>query len=153
MGRRPHKHDISIGQDRWIHFGDLAGGQTRALNIDPHLAPVLPFLRTLETECDVHCCGIDAFGLWPKQIEQAVVTLNQRERDKLAIKLRDVLGEVEKLPSDTVVSKHLNQYFRKPVFLEVLAHIYGVVEGAAHSTAGSAEPDAAADQSRKGGFA
>ena len=131
MGRRPHKNDISIGQDRWIHFGDLADGHVSAVNIDPHLAPVMPFLQRLETECVVDCCGIDAFGLWPEQIEKAVGTLSQRERDKLVTRLRSVQGEIERLPSDTVVSRRLNQYFRKRVFLEVLVHIRGVIEGPA----------------------
>ena len=42
-----------------------------------------------------------------------------------------VQGEIERLPSDTVVSTRLNQYFRKQVFLEVLVHIRGVIEGPA----------------------
>jgi hypothetical protein len=130
MGRRPHKNEICIGQDRWIPFGDLAG-QAHAVDIDPHLVPVMPFLQLLETECVVDCCGIDAFGFWPEQIEKAVGTLSQRERNDLAISLHSLQGEVEQLPSDTVVSTRLNQYFPKPVFLELLTHIRRVVEGVA----------------------
>src|SRR5262245_2403335 len=131
MGRRPHKNDISIGQDRWITFGDLAGGQARAVQIDPQLAPVMPFLESLETECVVDCCGIDAFGLWPEQVEKAVGTLRQRERDRLVTSLLSVQDEIGRLPSDTLISTRMNQYFRKEVFLEVLAHIRGVIEGIA----------------------
>jgi hypothetical protein len=131
MGRRPHKNDISIGQDCWIRFGNLAGGQARAVQIDPYLAAVMPFLDSLETECVVDCCGIDAFGLWPEQIEKAVGSLSQRERERLASSLLSVQGDIERLPSDTVVSTRMNQYFRKEVFLEVLAHIRGVIEGLA----------------------
>lgn len=131
MERRPHKHDINIGQDRWIYFGDLAGGQTRAAEVDPHLVPVMPFLQMLETECVVDCCGIDAFGFWPEQIEKAAGALTEHERDTLVISLLGVQRELEQLPSDTVVSKRLNQYFLKQVFLELLAHVRSVVEGAA----------------------
>jgi hypothetical protein len=127
MARRPHKRDISIGQDRWIPFGDLDGGQERAIQIDPHLAPVMPFLESLETECVVACCGIDAFGLWPEQIEQALSRFGQPERDGLATSLLAVQGEIEQLPADTVVSMRMNQYFRKKVLLEVLEHIRGVI--------------------------
>jgi Family of unknown function (DUF6331) len=88
----------------------------------------MPFLQSLETECVVDCCGIDAFGLWPEQIAKAVGTLSQREREELATSLLSVQGEIEQLPSDTVVSTRLNQYFRKPVFLELLAHIRDVFE-------------------------
>jgi hypothetical protein len=129
MGRRPHKNDISIGQDRWITFGDLEGGQVRAFQIDPSLAPIMPFLESLETECVVGCCGIDALGLWPEQIEKVVGTLGPRERDDLATSLLAVQGEIKQAPTDTVVSTRMNQYFRKEVFLEVLEHIRGVIAG------------------------
>jgi len=128
MARRPHQNDISIGQDRWIGFGDLAGGQARAVQIDPHLAPVMPFIEGLEKECVADCCGIDAFRLWPEEIEKAAATLSQLELEKLASDLASVHSEIERLPCDTIVSTRINQYFRKTVFLEVLTHIRNVVE-------------------------
>jgi hypothetical protein len=128
MSRRPRKNEISIGQDRWISFGDLDGGQARAIEIDPHLALVMPFFNRLETECVADCCGIDAYRLWPEDIKKAVATLDQPQLEKLARDLVSALSEIEQLPCDTVVSTRLNQYFRKAVFISVLAHISKVVE-------------------------
>ena len=129
MARRPHKNDISIGKDAWITFGDLDDGQSRAVDIDPQLAPVLPFIESLETTCVAECCGMDAFLLWPEAIEKAAARYTRREREELSSKFAAVNDAIEALPSDTVLSTRLNQYFRKSVLLEVLAHICNVVEG------------------------
>lgn len=137
MAKRPHKNDISIGQDRWIKFGDLDGGQARAIEIDPHLTPLMPFLETLETHCEAECCGIDAFGLWPEHIEKAATALDQRQLERLATDLAAVQSEIESLPGDTVVSKRMNQYFRKVVFLEILAHVHRVIQGMAQGIPGA----------------
>jgi len=128
MVRRPHKNDISIGQDKWIRFGNLAGDQARAIQIDPHLAPVMPFFERLETECVADCCGIDAFQLWPEEIEKVIATLGQGELATLTSELASVQSEIERLHCNTVVSTRMNQYFRRVVFLEVLTHIRNVVE-------------------------
>lgn len=128
MGRRPHKNDISIGQDQWISFGKLADGQASAVQIDPALAPIMPLIDRLETECVAGCCGIDAFGLWPDAIEQAIATMDQSELGRLVSDLASAQGEIERLPCEVVVSMRMNQSFRKAVFLEVLTHLRNVVD-------------------------
>ncbi|VWD33205.1 DUF6331 family protein [Burkholderia lata] len=128
MNGKPHKDDISIGPDRWITFGDLSGGQAQAVAIDPSLAQVMPLIDALETDCVAACCGIDAFGFWPDEIAVAVAT---RDRDALARLVDDLLSvqrSIDALPSDLVVSTRMNQYFRKAVVLELLAHIRTTVD-------------------------
>ncbi len=136
MDRNSHKNDISIGPDKWISFGDLAVSQTRAVQVDSQLASVMPLIERLETECVSQCCGIHAFRLWPEEIEKAISTLGHAERDKLASDLASVQVGIEQLPCDTVVSTRINQYFRKPVFLEILTHIHNVVNGVYEKRAG-----------------
>ncbi|VWB57217.1 hypothetical protein BLA14095_02525 [Burkholderia lata] len=128
MNGKPHKDDISIGPDRWIEFGDLSGGQAQALAIDPCLAEVMPLIDALETDCVAACCGIDAFGFWPDEIAVAV---GSRDRDALARLADDLLSvqrSIDALPSDLVVSTRMNQYFRKAVVLELLAHIRTTID-------------------------
>lgn len=128
MNSKPHKDDISIGPDRWIAFGDLSGGQAQAVAIDPSLAAVMPLIDALETDCVAACCGIDAFGFWPNEIAVAVAA---RDRDALARLVDDLLSvqrSIDALPSDLVVSMRMNQYFRKAVVLELLAHIRTTVD-------------------------
>lgn len=128
MSRRPHKNDISIGEDRWITFGDLNNGQGRAIELDPFLTRVMPFLDLLETECVAACCGIDAYGLWPDKIKNAMATLNRQDKSRLISNLAQLQTDVDNMPADMVVSTRLNQFFHKGVFLEVLSHIRSVAE-------------------------
>ncbi|WP_423381231.1 DUF6331 family protein [Burkholderia sp. LMG 32019] len=128
MNGKPHKDDIGIGPDRWIEFGDLSGGQAQAVAIDPCLAAVMPLIDALETDCVAACCGIDAFGFWPDEIAVAV---GARDRDALARLADDLLSaqrSIDALPSDLVVSARMNQYFRKAVVLELLAHIRTTID-------------------------
>ncbi|VWC49895.1 DUF6331 family protein [Burkholderia lata] len=128
MNDKPHKNDISIGPDRWIEFSDLSGAQAQAVAIDACLAEVMPLLDALETDCVAECCGIDAFCFWPDEVAAAVST---RDRDALA-RLVDALLSVQRvidaLPSELVVSTRMNQYFRKAVVLELLAHLRTTVD-------------------------
>jgi hypothetical protein len=128
MAIRPHADDIRIGPDEWIIFGDLADGQSRAIPIDPYLGRVLPFLESLETECLAGCCGISAFALYPEEIRKAIAGYGPGELETLSSNLAALRGEIEGLPSDTVVSTRLNQFFRKVVFGEIVAHLHRVVE-------------------------
>jgi len=128
MSRRPNKDDISIGEDRWITFGDLNRGQARAVPIDPLLLSVMPLLDLLETECVSGCCGVDAFSFWPDVIQNATSQLKPQDRECLVSNLERLQSEVEALQTDTVVSTRMNQYFQKSVFLELLRHIRSVLE-------------------------
>ncbi|ABB11592.1 DUF6331 family protein [Burkholderia lata] len=134
MNGKPHKHDISIGPDRWIEFGDLSGGHAQAAAIDPSLAEVMPLIDVLETHCVAECCGVDAFGFWPDEIEVAVAT---QDRDALARLVDDLLSvqrSIDALPSEIVVSTRMNHYFRKAVLLELLAHIRTTIDAIRRST-------------------
>ncbi|WP_234015378.1 DUF6331 family protein [Burkholderia sp. BE12] len=74
MNGKARKDDIGIGPDRWIECGDLAGGHGHAVDVDPHLAAVMPLIDALEIHCLAGCCGIDAFGFWPDEITAALDT-------------------------------------------------------------------------------
>lgn len=126
MGTRPNPNDISIGEDCWITFGDTEDF-SRAVEIDPYLAPILPFLESLEVVCVAGCCGIDAFCLWPEEIEKATAAMGENQRQLLATNLMGVHDEIDRLSSDTLCSTRINQCFPKSVFMELLAHIRGVV--------------------------
>ena len=128
MAKRPNKNDISIGKERWIEFGDLANSLPHAVEIDSYLTPIMPFMERLETSCMAECCGIDAFALWPEHIEHALAMLTPAELEALGNAWTSVEHTIEQLPSDTVVSTRMNQYFRKRVFLELLAHIREVIQ-------------------------
>jgi hypothetical protein len=128
MDQPANKDDISIGKGRWITFGDLSE-EGEVIEIDRRLAPIMPLLDKLETRCRADCCGIQAFGLWPEDIKQAIATFGPAEREELAYYLACVQSEIEQLRCDTVNSSRMNQFFLKPVFVEVLAHIRSVVEG------------------------
>ncbi|VWM13948.1 DUF6331 family protein [Burkholderia lata] len=128
MNDKPYKNDISIGPDRWIEFGNLSGGQAQAVAIDPSLAEVMPLIDVLETNCVAECCGIDAFGFWPDEIEAAVATQDCDALARLVDDLLSVQRAIDALPSELVVSTRMNQYFRKVVLLELLAHIRTTVD-------------------------
>ncbi|CAM2187720.1 hypothetical protein KDX15_12610 [Burkholderia cenocepacia] len=128
MNRNAHKNDIGIGQDRWIECGDLPVDLSNAIDVDPHLAAVMPLIDALETNCVAGCCGIDAFGLWSDEIAVALDTWDSDALTRLVDDLLSVRHAIEALPSDIVVSKRINQYFRKMVMLELLAHLRTTID-------------------------
>jgi hypothetical protein len=65
-----HRDDISIGPDKWITFFDINGRQAGAVDLDPLILPMEEFWSLLETNCVAGCCGIDAFSVWPEDIER-----------------------------------------------------------------------------------
>ncbi|HHV7521916.1 TPA: DUF6331 family protein [Burkholderia orbicola] len=128
MNRNAHKNDIGIGQDRWIECGDLPVDLSDAIDVDPHLAAVMPLIDALETNCVAGCCGIDAFSLWSDEIAVALDTWDSDALTRLVDDLLSVRHAIEALPSDIVVSKRINQYFRKMVMLELLAHLRTTID-------------------------
>ena len=104
---KPNPNDISIGEDRWITFIDVAGRQDNAVSIDDMLAPLDSFWSALETECVAACCGIDAFALWPEDIRRvSALTDHKLLAESFASLRRFVEGSV----SDVFVSQKLNNY-------------------------------------------
>ncbi|NTZ83853.1 hypothetical protein FCJ61_12790 [Burkholderia metallica] len=128
MNGKAHKDDIGIGPDRWIECADLTGDLHNAIEIDPHLAAVMPLIDALEIHCVAGCCGIDAFGLWPDEIAVALDTWDPAALTRLVDDLLSVQHVIDALPSDIVVSMRINQYFPKTVMLELLAHIRATVD-------------------------
>ncbi|ELW9447634.1 hypothetical protein KDW19_08475 [Burkholderia cenocepacia] len=128
MNRNAHKNDIGIGQDRWIECGDLPVDLSDAIDVDPHLAAVMPLIDALETNCVAGCCGIDAFGLWSDEIAVALDTWDADALTRLVDDLLSIRHAIEALPSDIVVSKRINQYFRKTAMLELLAHLRTAID-------------------------
>lgn len=113
--------DISIGQDRWISFVDTSNRPRQdAVSIDPLLAPMEPFWSALETHCVAGCCGIEAFALWPDDIQSACPL---PERHIVASALRSLQEFVGQSSADTFVSQRLNNLFDKKVLLELLQHL------------------------------
>lgn len=128
MSKRKHENDISIGEDCWVEFGNVAGDWAQASPIDPFLEPIMPLIERLETTCVADCCGIDAFALWPEDIQKAVSNLEEQQLETLTTSLLSLHHAIHELPVDLVVSRRINQSFHKDVFLQVLTHIHQVVE-------------------------
>ncbi|ACA94973.1 MULTISPECIES: DUF6331 family protein [Burkholderia cepacia complex] len=128
MNRNAHKNDIGIGQDRWIECGDLPADLRDAIDVDPHLATVMPLVDAMEIHCVAECCGIDAFGFWPDEITVALDTQDSDALTRLIDDLLSIRHAIEALPSDIVVSKRINQYFRKMVMLELLARLRTTID-------------------------
>src|SRR4029453_8371153 len=118
---RPNPNDISIGQDKWITFVDIAGRPyDQAVSIDHLIAPMDSFWSVLETNCVAQCCGIDAFSLWPEDIATACLS---HDRETLTSGLASLREFVEQSIGDTFVSSRLNNLFDKQVILKLIEHI------------------------------
>jgi hypothetical protein len=115
-----HAHDIDIGRDKWIIFGELNGLQNQAINIDALLQPLSDFWQLLETRCVRECCGIDAFDFWAENVLNNTKHLDHGE---LLAKLHAIKESVLGITSVAVVSQKLNNYFLKTTFIELLDHL------------------------------
>ena len=118
--KEDHKNDISIGEGLWIKFIDTEGRCDSAYDIDETIEKVSDFWKATETQCVAGCCGIDAFDFWPEEIEKAAKQFNVEEILALFKGINDQLLSVE---AGVFVSKRLNNYFDKKMFLELLKHI------------------------------
>lgn len=79
---------------------------------------------------DSTCIGCDACRqIAPSVFGEAAETSFVKAQPVLS-NFAAVQKEIAALPSDTVVSTRLNQYFRKVVFLEILSHIRNALETA-----------------------
>jgi hypothetical protein len=112
--------DISIGQDRWIKWVELGPNDADLYNIDHLLEPLEQLWQNLETECVAACCGINAFALWPEDIENASKHLDTINLKDHLLQLKKDLTQVDK---NIIVSKRLNNLFDKQVFIQLLDHI------------------------------
>lgn len=123
---KPNPNDISIGPDKWITFVDISDRPyAEAVSIDHFVSPMESFWSALETECVAGCCGIDAFSLWPDDIQKVC---QSQDGQAIASGLEGLLEFVEKSSADTFVSSSLNNLFDKKVLIELIQHIqnYGV---------------------------
>ncbi|MDX1963582.1 MAG: DUF6331 family protein [Pirellulales bacterium] len=122
---KPNPNDISIGPDKWITFVDIAGRPyAQAVSIDHMISAMESFWSALETECVAGCCGIDAFSLWPEDIQ--AVCRSQDERS-IASGLEALLEFIEKSRADTFVSSRLNNLFDKKGLIELIQHLQSYV--------------------------
>jgi hypothetical protein len=118
-----HAHDIDIGHDRWIIFGELDGLQNQAINIDALIQPLDDLWQSLETRCVTECCGIDAFDFW---VENILNNTKHLDHGELLAKLYAIKESVLGMTSVVVVSQKLNNYFLKTTFIELLNHLISV---------------------------
>lgn len=124
---KEHEHDISIGKDQWILFGDLKNDQSNAVEIDPLMEELIPMWKALETQCVSACCGIDAYDLWEEEVLKNTVDLDKR---LLIDQLSRLKVRISGLENDILVSSMLNNYFTKTTFLQVIEHLLRVCKNA-----------------------
>jgi hypothetical protein len=115
-----HKNNISIGENQWIPSVDISSRFHSAVDIDPLILRVDDLWNALETNCVAGCCGIDAFALWPEDIEEAKTSLKVKN---LLPELYSIRAEIVAMPEDVVSSNRLNNWFDKTVFLALLEHL------------------------------
>jgi hypothetical protein len=117
---KPNRNDISIGKDQWILWLEIDGTQLSAADVDSLVAPMSDFWTKLETECVAECCGIDAFALWPEDIQRAAAELGD---SMLLKKLETLQNRVLQGDETTFVSNRLNNFFHRDVLLKLIDHI------------------------------
>ncbi|MDH5446991.1 MAG: DUF6331 family protein [Gammaproteobacteria bacterium] len=121
MKKRSSKFDIRIGDNEWIEW--VKPDQSiEPAKIDEILESANELWDALETKCMHECCGIEAFGLRPKDIKKSVTFLPKEE---LTNKVENIIKEVEKIDCDSLFSERINQVFEKSVLLKVLNHVHG----------------------------
>lgn len=113
-------NDISIGEDRWIRFIDVANRQDGAVDLDALIKDVWPFLRLLETNCVAECCGIDAFDFWPETIQGFAKQLSD---PTLRGRLLAACDRIANVRGEVFVSANFNNYFDKRVLLALFEHV------------------------------
>jgi hypothetical protein len=113
-------YDISIGKDEWISYVAVGGRLDEAVNIDALLAPMESFWTKLETNSLTGCCGIDAFDLWPEEIQRAS---KQVADHLLPQKLHALRAFVVASDNSDFISMRLNHRFHRSVLLQVLDHV------------------------------
>jgi len=118
---------ISIGPDQWIAHGNFER-DPKIEQIDRELAPVLPFIASLETDCVAECCGINAFGLWPEQIKDAIKEDDSHRVEGLILAFLQIEEAVNAMDCDVVCSKRMNACFRVGAFLQLVRHLRSVLE-------------------------
>lgn len=114
-----HDSDISINQDKWISWIELDQNKI-PLDIDSFLQPTIPFWTALETECVSACCGIDAFAMWPDDIQKAKRQLND---DLIKQKFQTLRSDLSKQTDLVFSSSYINNIFDKRLFLQIVDHI------------------------------
>ena len=115
-----HEKDIYISQDDcivWIEFDQKTKSE---LEVDNLLNPTNELWTKLETVCEAACCGINAFNLWPDNIQKAIEDL---DKDRLLQNLNDVRKTVMASKAEVVSSDKLNNLFHRKVFIQLLDHV------------------------------
>jgi hypothetical protein len=84
------------------------------------LKPTEKLWKTLETECVVECCGIDALRFWEEDIEQATTEM---DKNLLRHNLFALIKQLSEIELTILRSSMLNQLIDKGVFILLLKHI------------------------------
>jgi hypothetical protein len=112
--------DISVGEEKWIKWIEFDAESANPKDIDTFLDPTKEFWKHLEIECVAECCGIDAFSFWNEDIQNAVDTAGI---PNLEILFEEIIGEVESLTDEVIMSSQLNQLMNRDMFLKLLEHL------------------------------
>lgn len=124
--KRSRKYDIRIGEREWIQ-GARPDAAVAAASLDGHLTEMFPLFDAMETACHRDCCGLEAFALRPREIEQALARLDVREQDRL---LRTCISSIEGMESSVVCSQFFRESARERTqVLAILCHVLRVCEG------------------------
>lgn len=114
------KQDIPIGEGALIEFIDLTGRLDQAQDIDPLLAPIMPFLRRLEVHRQADCCGLNAFDFTPQPVAAAA---QHFDRAELQRGLSAAIKAIDELPATVVVSRPMNTFIDRTTALQLLRHL------------------------------
>lgn len=121
---KDHSDDVSIGNDEWIRFVDIAGRTDNADILDRLIRSMESFRRSLKVHRVSECCGINAHGFWPQDIWNAVRNCHD---SALKTKLTSLRSSAADLSADCVYSQILNQNFDRFVFCRLLDHVIATV--------------------------
>ena len=125
--KRSRKYDIRIGERDWV-FGSRPDAAIARVSVDEHLIRVNPLFDALESKCMKDCCGLQAFGFWPSQIEQALLLFDVHEQID---HLRKCIANLEGMDAEVVSSTFLGEMAReKKQVVAILRHILSVAEAA-----------------------
>lgn len=121
----PGKYDINIGPNQWISWVEPDFAAQSPVSIDELLAPSRPFWDQLEVLCVADCCGIEAFALWPDDVQAAAAAVGL---DEVKSQLQQLRAAIRGLDSQIVAVSRLNNLFDRRVFLQLLDHLLACLD-------------------------
>ena len=135
MAKKTYPKGISIGPDQEIELLEIDYNSSSVLELDEFHGsysndvlrnyasakdPLGRFWNKTETACVVACCGIDAFGIWPEEIVEAIKDLDIRA---LVDQLESIKEKVWSSDAQIIGYHRLNYNFAKESFLGLLDYL------------------------------